>query len=336
MRTKSTRGIGRKKKELPDIALRSPTSNESLPLPFVHYPNHYGTFLSFSETEHSQQYFCSCCEVAIENYLILREYIDKARKVKSSWGFHHDFSDHYVTLTKTSIDYDQVFLFRDKLCHRCNLSTPSLRWCHEMYGSKFKQYYGWYVSQMKYRLGFMDTKFIQERCAPEVAIQLTSIKNIDIHSLTDNNVDYQQYFATLKSLDVLVENSTRQEFGFRNIGDGWVNESVLYNIVHNLYPEEMIFRRFRPDWLNGLELDIFLPNLKIAFEYQGQQHYFPIKAWGGKSSFEQLQERDRRKKTICSALNITLIEIAYTEPLNEVHILQKINDILHLKKIDPS
>ncbi len=36
------------KVDLPDVALNSPTTVENLPHSKVHYPNHYGIFITFS------------------------------------------------------------------------------------------------------------------------------------------------------------------------------------------------------------------------------------------------------------------------------------------------
>lgn len=62
------------------------------------------------------------------------------------------------------------------------------------------------------------------------------------------------------------------------------------------------------DSLKNMQLDFFIPSLKLAFEYQGKQHY--------QNSFrfqENLQQkkRDEEKKTLCKDLGIKLIEIPY-------------------------
>jgi len=51
-------------------------------------------------------------------------------------------------------DLDQ-FPWENKLCHRCHLVSPALRWTPEMYAGQFEQYYGWYVRQTWLRLGMV-------------------------------------------------------------------------------------------------------------------------------------------------------------------------------------
>lgn len=57
-----------------------------------------------------------------------------------------------------------------------------------------------------------------------------------------------------------------------------------------------------------IELDIFLPDEKLAFEYQGEHHYNDIHTMGNKWVQQQRDEEKRRK---CTGHNITLIEVPY-------------------------
>src|SRR5690348_4099488 len=57
-----------------------------------------------------------------------------------------------------------------------------------------------------------------------------------------------------------------------------------------------------------LELDVYVPKCNIAFEYQGQNHYFDIYSMGSKWS-QRL--RDTEKRGICQGRGITLIEVPY-------------------------
>ena len=47
----------------------------------------------------------------------------------------------------------------------------------------------------------------------------------------------------------------------------------------------------------NMELDVYIDQLKLAFEYQGEQHYRPIYGMGG--DFEQQQIRDAEKQRAC-------------------------------------
>jgi hypothetical protein len=123
-----------------------------------------------------------------------------------------------------------------------------------------------------------------------------------------------------------IENIVRQEFGFRNVGEGWVSETLLFQIVKRILSDEKILRHYRPDWLEGLELDVFVPSLNLAFEYQGQQHFHPISLWGGSNGLQNLQERDKRKAKLCAKNGISLIAIDYTEPLTENYIRKTLTD----------
>ena len=46
-----------------------------------------------------------------------------------------------------------------------------------------------------------------------------------------------------------------------------------------------------------MELDVFIEDLKLAFEYQGAQHYRPI--YGLITNFDEQQRRDEEKIRAC-------------------------------------
>ena len=60
--------------------------------------------------------------------------------------------------------------------------------------------------------------------------------------------------------------------------------------------------------IKKVELDIFLPKERLAFEYQGRQHYSDV--FPSQSAWIQ-QKRDKNKKKICEAQEITLIEVPH-------------------------
>ncbi|KAB2190938.1 hypothetical protein F9B44_17815, partial [Staphylococcus epidermidis] len=80
----------------------------------------------------------------------------------------------------------------------------------------------------------------------------------------------------------------------------------------------------RPNFLEGLEIDIYVPELKIGFEYNGVQHYKPVEHWGGEESLKKQQVRDKRKRQLCDQNDVKLIIIKYDEQLSKDLILSKI------------
>ena len=94
-------------------------------------------------------------------------------------------------------------------------------------------------------------------------------------------------------------------------------------------PEEMVasfkqkFPRVRPVWLQGkkgfpLELDGYSEPLRLAFEYQGRQHYEHNTFFHVETSLEQRREDDKLKKQLCEAHDVILIEIPWTIPFDKM------------------
>ena len=328
-----------------NVIITSCCIKEDLPYPYVHYPSHYGTFFTFSEAEDSQQYFCSCSQQAISNYLEYRHSnivdFDNTNPLRCAPLDSFAFSESIAEMSLNE-DLENILTFKEELCHRCNVSTPSGEYCASMYGGKFKQKFGWYINQNFYRLGVtpLDQHIISDICPDEIKnkaeLKHFLHEQVFAHSqgekVSDTLENLQKKASTLyREINSHIENITRKEFGVRKIGDRWISETILFNIITKLYPNEKILRHHRPDWLNGLELDIFIEGKNMAFEYQGQQHYHPIKAWGGESAFRSLVQRDHKKALICKKLGVSLLPIKFTEPLSEEHIKKRINSFLTKK-----
>lgn len=360
-----------KKVPLPPVSLGA-TVMEDLPFPIVHYPSHYGTFIAFSKNNESQAYLCACARSAVENYIKLRPlyYPNSTFEGLSNAPLSNSQFPKVIAEISQSMPFENgaiESIFAPNLCHRCNMKTPSVRWCHEMYGVTFVQYYGWYINQAYFRLGIFpgpfSSTYLQEVCPDEIqqyikaaqvadekfrAEEARILEIVASPKRTDISDDEITYFHNVKldeakeyrklrreasqcrrKFTTRIENIARAEFGFKKVGEGWVSETLLYNIITQLYPNQIIVRHHRPDWLDKLELDIYLPEMKLAFEYQGQQHFHAIKAWGGEKALKDLQERDRKKAFLCNQKGITLISIDYTEPLTDEYlrhvILQKID-----------
>lgn len=95
----------------------------------------------------------------------------------------------------------------------------------------------------------------------------------------------------------------------------WVREDELFRLVKILFPTKRILREATPKWFGQQRLDIYLPELELAIEHQGEQHYRPIGAFGGEQAFTKTLERDKRKRALCQENGITVVDIRFDAPL---------------------
>jgi hypothetical protein len=91
------------------------------------------------------------------------------------------------------------------------------------------------------------------------------------------------------------------------------NEQICREIFEKLTNKK--FTNSRPKWLKGLELDGFNEELKIAWEYNGKQHYLYVPEFFHKNGIEEFygqQERDKKKVQLCIDNNVKLLVIHYS------------------------
>lgn len=90
----------------------------------------------------------------------------------------------------------------------------------------------------------------------------------------------------------------------------WKHELSLFHAVRELYPD--VLYQYRPDWLGRQSLDMYIPSLRTAIEYQGIQHYLPVDFFGGEEALAQRQDLDAVKKQLCGENEVRLIEWPYS------------------------
>ena len=95
----------------------------------------------------------------------------------------------------------------------------------------------------------------------------------------------------------------------------WINETEMYRLIKQLFPDKLVFREASPPWLGRQRLDVFLPQLQLAFEYQGAQHYEAVEVFGGIEALKRTIERDELKKRLCEENRVELVCIKFSEPL---------------------
>lgn len=108
----------------------------------------------------------------------------------------------------------------------------------------------------------------------------------------------------------------------------WIHEKLLLNTIESLFPDYTIKYHYRAQWLENLELDIFIEELNIGIEYQGIQHYEPIEHWGGKTGLKHRQFNDSRKKRLCEKYGVNLVYFDYTESITTSYVKTKLTAIM--------
>lgn len=68
----------------------------------------------------------------------------------------------------------------------------------------------------------------------------------------------------------------------------------------------------------SLPFDFYLPEYNICIEYDGRQHFEPIKRWGGITELKNIQRRDEIKTNYCLNNNIKLLRFKYTQKMKNI------------------
>ncbi len=112
------------------------------------------------------------------------------------------------------------------------------------------------------------------------------------------------------------------------------NRSKMEDDISNILKENNFSfkEHYKNKMLGKMHLDFYLPDYNIAIECQGQQHFEPVKYFGGKNNFEKNRERDIKKHSICKLHKITVIYFSflnYETFLNE-KVYHNLDDIIKI------
>jgi len=135
-------------------------------------------------------------------------------------------------------------------------------------------------------------------------------------SLRKNSKKYKlhqflkEYKEELKHKARELENDIRRKQGFTSVGM-YIKESFLYHKIKDELKEYKVVPQGSPEWLGKQRIDIYIPELNIGIEYQGEQHFIPIEFFGGESSLKRNQKRDRIKRELCDENGCKLFYINY-------------------------
>lgn len=114
----------------------------------------------------------------------------------------------------------------------------------------------------------------------------------------------------------------------------WISEELMYELIRKEFKNYNVIYQHRPFFLKSsfggqMSYDVYIPKLKLAFEYQGQQHFEPVDFFGGVESFKSTQIRDREKQELSKTNGVKLIYVNYWEDLTRDLIRSKIDFPFH-------
>lgn len=138
---------------------------------------------------------------------------------------------------------------------------------------------------------------------------------------------YKNVFCTLSCRAIWANKNDRFR-GTRSKLEKWIEENLT-----KLYPDLIIRYNDRKE-LSGLELDIFIPSLSLAFELNGIFHYETIR---GQEKFDKAKNNDNTKFQACIEKKIDLCIIdtyhaTYLKKERDQKFLDIIISIIHRKQ----
>ena len=341
-----------------------PERDERLPLPWVHWPLPSGQFIAFGSGPHSTPVLCECARQAITNWkeflsmwindhedywMSPRRYLRKVDPLPPSpsqdrpagWPYFWEVdplppSPHplenlqHLDVAKLlwRLAFPECFGGYDGLgadnwaeavCHRCTGNLPPER--------EGRVHLVEYVNQQMLSYGIFGDPIdgamwsyiptVKDGYRKNLVDELKAVIGVPGEAVRCNDIRLQ--------LSQLFQGDIAEAFPNARIGRPGSKEHLLASLLREVFPDKELQRNRRPPWLDGLELDIFFPELNLAFEYNGEQHYQPVDFFGGQAAFVDLTKRDRRKAELCQQNGVKLVVVSYTDTLTleRVHQLVK-------------
>ena len=188
---------------------------------------------------------------------------------------------------------------RDNLCCLCTKREPRVKCGHKMYFTPFQQRWNPYFPIFRVRL---------------------SQQNPERYNKSEDT----------KTLDRDAENALREFIGHPIIGEKWREETNLFRLVQALFAPRDVVHHYKGNELFGLEYDIYVPDLRLAIEYHGEQHFQCVSNWGGPEGLAKRKENDERKRRLSARHAIDLVEFTYKDEINPETVTARLRAFLNM------
>lgn len=159
-----------------------------------------------------------------------------------------------------------------------------------------------------------------------------------IDEIVNIHGDYYKYcFKEFKNLHSKIEIKCKKDHIFyqkvanhlQGKGCPMCRESVGERRIANYLDKNKIvyIRQKKFDdckYKSKLAFDFYITNANLIIEYDGIQHFKPVKLFGGDKEFEKTKIRDEIKSNYCLDNNIELIRISYLDNIQDILTINKL------------
>lgn len=116
---------------------------------------------------------------------------------------------------------------------------------------------------------------------------------------------------------------------------GSENQRILYSMLSELYPGMDIVYEYPLE--NNQRIDIFIPNIGLAIEYDGEQHFKYIEAWHKDiNGFINQKKSDFKKDDLLYSMGIKLVRIPFDKMISNSLELKNLIDSVEYPDVEYS
>lgn len=280
-------------------------------VPYYGNPNRYKLSLKPLKTQTNHVLNFQNFVINGELFARVKSYLENAAPLKNPYmanpfpKFGKEMLFHKVAVFDHVLDGNRVFCSCAKEAHQKMIADAKERQSHYVPGSSWPHQ----VIQVLSEAQYLDT--ICHMC-----IARNFGQDAVAERYGDSILDFvEAYTLQLMLVDGLDNRTARADVQARLGMSRWIREQEMYLLIKQIFPDDMVLREASPPWLGRQRLDVFLPDRRIALEYQGVQHYEPVEMFGGAEALQRTMERDALKKRLCEENQVELLYIKHSDPL---------------------
>jgi len=150
----------------------------------------------------------------------------------------------------------------------------------------------------------------------EIEKKFTSIVRNEVENISEIYTNEEKRH----SISRRAENNVRKKHGLKEVGDTFINETILANYIKQYFPD--MKRQYNAKWLKRYLIDIYIPSEKVAIEYHGVQHFKGVPRFGGDEKLIKQKARDDFVREQCEKNGVLLLEWPFSLKVTEKSVFE--------------